>query len=202
MNCRSRIIYNEDCNLIINELDYDYNYVYAYILQQNKILADEIQTYVYIRTQKNDKVIFDVNSDGFYTLATIKVSKSEEEEYYYKNGNFYHNGMEVSLEILSEMNPETSGLDIEHEYYFHTCHLRQCFVNICEQILNQVEACNKNSIDYNLSYKRDLLWSALNVIDYLSEQEKFEEAERLLERIMSCNGLCDSYKTSCNCKCS
>jgi len=40
-------------------------------------------------------------------------------------------------------------------------------------------------------YKRDLLLSAINVISYLAEMEKFEEAERLLERITSCNGLCD-----------
>lgn len=202
MNCRNKIIYNEDCNLVINELDYNYNYVYVYVLQQNKISTGEIQTYTYIRTEKNDEVIFDVNSDGFYTLVTIKFSKSEEDEYYYKNEKFYHNSQEVSLDVLLEMNPETSGLDIDYEYYFHTCHIRQCFIHICQQILNQVEACNKNSIDYNLAYKRDLLWATLNVIDYLSEQEKFEEAEKVLERIMSCNGLCDSYKTSCNCNCS
>jgi len=47
-----------------------------------------------------------------------------------------------------------------------------------------------------------LLWSAINVITYLAETEQFEEAERLVERIMGCNGLCDSdEENSCGCGC-
>jgi hypothetical protein len=47
-------------------------------------------------------------------------------------------------------------------------------------------------IDKELIYKRDLLWSALNVIKYMIEIDQYEEAERLLERIMGCNGLCNN----------
>jgi hypothetical protein len=46
-----------------------------------------------------------------------------------------------------------------------------------------------------------LLWSAINTIIYLAETEQFEEAERLLERITNCNGLCENNQSNCGCGC-
>ena len=39
-------------------------------------------------------------------------------------------------------------------------------------------------------YKRDLVWATLNVINYLIEDGLFEEAQKILEEIQSCNGIC------------
>jgi len=62
--------------------------------------------------------------------------------------------------------------------------------------------CNNTGVDKGDLYKRDLLLSAINVITYLAEMEQFEEAERLLERISGCNGLCDTTSSSsCGCGC-
>jgi len=49
-----------------------------------------------------------------------------------------------------------------------------------------------------------LVWSALKVIKLLVEKDNFEEAQRLLERITGCNGLCtDPCYTNkpCGCGC-
>ena len=56
-----------------------------------------------------------------------------------------------------------------------------------------MSACwNKNKIDSELIYKRDLVWMSINVIKYLTECEQLAEVERILETINGCNGLCTS----------
>ena len=201
MNCNSKITYNVDCNTVIHEINFNENYVYIYVLQLNK--ADDLLTEVIIKEDIQDQVIFNIGKDGYYTLTTIKVSKDETEDYYYKNGKVYHNNNIIDLPLLLELNPEvSSGFSIEIEYYFQTCNLKKCYIDICQQIFNQVNPinCNKQSLDQTLIYKRDLLWSAINMIDFMVEKEQYEEAERLLERIMGCNGLCNCKP--CNCGCS
>lgn len=208
MNC-NKIIYDKNCNIVIQDDDY-YNedYVFVYLLQLNK--TKQIISDYFIKTEKNQKVIFDLGIDGFYTLVTLKVPKQENNEYYYKNGNFYHFYNIIEWQTLIEINPNSSDkLDITYDYYFQKCRLKECYINICYQIFNSANSlnCDKLNIDRNLIYKRDLLWSALNVIDYLVEKDEYEEAEKLLERIIGCNGLCDNQlnrcfkiQESCNCK--
>lgn len=205
MNCNSKITYDKNCNISVHELNYDKRYVYAYILQFNK--SDNLTSEVSIKTDEKD-ITFELGTDGFYTLVTAKVSKDENDEYYYKNGKFYHLSNEIDLQTLIEINPNNTKLLIEHEYYFHICHLKECYANICQKIFNQISSfCNKGNVDSNLIFKRDLLWSAINVIEFMVEKGQFEDAEILLERIVGCNGLCDEcYKihspNSCNCHCS
>lgn len=204
MNC-NKIIHDKNCNIIIQE-DYNNDFAYVYVLQLNKTTG--IISNVFIRTSEEEVPTFELGLDGFYTLVTLKISKDIDSEYYYRDGKFYHTYKEVELETLLEMNPQVSNLDVTYEYYFQTCRLKKCFINICYQIFDQVASinCNKSSLDKNLVYKRDLIWSALNVIKYMTEVDQFEEAERLLERIMGCNGLCDNqcndgHKSSgCGCR--
>lgn len=191
MNC-NKIIYDKNCNTIVREDNYDSNYVFVYVLQLNQTTG--ITSQVFIKTSEEQEIIFDLGLDGFYTLVTLKVSKNTDDEYYYMNENFYHRYEKVDLETLLEINPQVSNLDITYEYYFQTCRLRKCFINICYQIFDQTASitCNKLSVDKDLIYKRDLIWSSLNVIKYMIEMDQYEEAERLLEKIMGCNGLCDN----------
>lgn len=66
---------------------------------------------------------------------------------------------------------------------------------MCQQILNDrgFSPCwDKNSIDPNLILRRDYVWMAINVIKYMVQFEQLAEAERIIERIGGCNGLCES----------
>lgn len=195
MNC-NRIIYDKNCNTIIQD-EYDNNYVYVYVLQLNQTTG--LISNIYIRTKEDEIPSFNLGVDGFYTLVTLKVPKGQGTEYYYNDDKFYHFYDEVELETLLEINPEVSRLEINYEYYFQTCRLRKCYINTCYQIFDQTASinCNKSNADKDLIYKRDLLWSALNVIKYMTEMDQFEEAERLLERIMGCNGLCNNKQNEC-----
>ena len=196
MNC-NRIIYDKNCNTIIQD-PFDDEYVYVYILQLNQTTG--IISNIFIRTKEEETPMFGLGLDGFYTLVTLKVPKGPGTEYYYDKGKFYHFYEEVELQTLLEMNPSVTKLDITYEYYFQTCRLRKCYINICYQIFDKKASisCNTPDIDKNLIYKRDLLWSALNVIKYMAEMDQYEEAERLLERITSCNGLCNNHQNRCN----
>lgn len=210
MNCKSVITYDMDCNTIVHDINFDENYAYIYVLQLNK--SNEVITQVAKRENIEDQVVFDIGQDGFYTLITIKVPRDTSKEYYYRDGKVYHINEEADLALLLELNPEVSGLIVTPEYYFQTCHLRKCYISICQQIFDQVHSlnCDKPSMDSNLIYKRDLLLSAINIIEFMAERDQFKEAELLLERIMNCNGLCDmkcnkTHKHSskpCNCGCS
>ena len=193
------IKYNRDCSISIQEDNYISSYAFVYILQLNTSRGSTNQ--VFIKTSEDEEIKFGTPSDGFYTLVTLKVPYDITKPYYYKGGKFYKNIQEVELQEIINTNPEVSGVEINYDYYFLTCRLRKCYVNICQQIFEKTASvtCDKKNIDHNLIYKRDLIWSALNVINYMAEMDQYEEAERLLERITGCNGLCDNSLGNCGC---
>ena len=197
MNC-NKFYTDKECNTFVQD-EYDSNYAYVYILQLNN--TSGIINQVFIRTNIEDQIKFDLRLDGFYTLITLKVPINPIMPYYYKNGKFYKNMWEVELQELINVNPEISKVPITYEYYFQTCNLRKCYVNICQKIFDSQASirCVSSNIDKELIYKRDLLWSALNVINYMVEYDQYEEAQRLLERITDCNGLCKNNLDNCGC---
>lgn len=205
MNC-NKIIHDNNCNTIVQEDSYDNNYAFVYVLQLNQ--TGKTTSQIFIKTEESQKIIFDFGLDGFYTLVTLKVPKDTLQEYYFNNDTFYHRNQIIELQTLIELNPQVTGVETTYDYYFQTCRLKKCFINICYQILDAQTPinCANSRIDSNLIYKRDLIWSALNVIRFLTETDQYEEAERLLERIMGCNGLCanqcydSNNKSNCGCR--
>lgn len=105
---------------------------------------------------------------------------------------------EVLLEELLEINPVNTTLSKTGKDYVSICFLQKCYVNLCQQIFNErgfSQCWNKNSVDSELVYKRDLVWMAINVIKYLVKFNQLAEAERIIEQINGCNGLCKSNST-------
>ena len=116
MNCNSKISNDKKCNIIIQEPEYDQNYVYVYILQLNKTTG--VINDVFIKTQEDEQAIFKYCADGFYTLATLKVPKGRGSgEYYYEEGKFYHYFSEIELAALIELNIGTTNLELTYDYY-------------------------------------------------------------------------------------
>lgn len=132
--------------------------------------------------------------------------------YYIDEGTIYKyiNGSsgQVDISEVLEVNPVNTTISKTSEDFVSICFLRKCYINLCKQILNDrgFSSCwNKNKIDSELIYKRDLVWMAINVIKYLTECEQLAEVERLVEIINGCNGLCSSSSSSQNssgCGCS
>lgn len=180
--------------MLIRECSFEENYVQVYIVKY--INSDETETL--IREDKDQDIVFKYKGDGLYTICHLHVPTKESSVYYYKDGKFYHLLEEISLQNILD-DPKT--IQIDYEYYFSVCNLKKCFIKICQSIFDsQTSICNKN-IKSSKTYKRDLLWSALNVIEYMVELDQLEEAQRLLEEITGCNGLC--YQETFNgCGCS
>lgn len=187
MNC-NKIYTDKKFNIIVSE-DFDQEYVYVYILQHpNKNIPDNI----IIKENSEQEVKFKTFSDGCYGLITLIVPIDPINYYYYREGKFYHNFQEVELVEIIECNPNISNVVSIYDYYFLTARLRRCYIDACQKIFESSTKCDKDS-NKELLYKRDLVWSALNVIEYLVEFKQYEEAQRLLEELMDCNGICQSY---------
>lgn len=122
----------------------------------------------------------------------------------YINGNI----QQVDISEILEINPTNTTISKVSEDFISICFLQKCYINLCKQILDDrgFSSCwNKNKIDSELVYKRDLVWMAINVIKYLTECEQLMEVERIIETINGCNGLCSSSSSSNNsngCGCS
>lgn len=129
---------------------------------------------------------------------------------YFTDGvNIYYkdlegNVREVEIQELLEVNPNSFGLIIFLQNFFSVCYLRKCYVSLCQKIFNDrgFDRCFNGKVNSQLIYKRDLVWAALNVIQYMVDSNQLTEAQRLLERINGCNGLCSSEDTGekgCGC---
>ena len=195
--CKNNIRTDKNCNLIIDDITFNCDYIQVFILKHFK----DFKTVVFVKESRTQEIIFNNVKDGFYTICKLTIPLDETRPYYYKDGKYYHNAKEVYLQEIINTNPEITQVQIEYFYYFSTCNLKKCFINTCQDILSKTKSiCNKQNVDNSLIYKRDLLWTSLNVIKYMVEIDQMEEAQRLLDQIVGCNGLCPQYNVSdCGC---
>lgn len=197
-----KIISDKNCNTIIQNEEFNPQYMYVYILQLNKSDGSKVSQALY-RTKESDELKFTIGLDGYYTICKIEVPLDTSMPYHYRDGKFMYKGLrEAPLTELLSINPKVSKLKITYYYYFQLCNLRKCYIDAASKLINERTSiqCDTKGVDQQDIYKRDLLSSAVNVITYLAEMEQFEEAERVLERISGCNGLCSS-NNKCNCGC-
>lgn len=199
------------------------------VLQHNKVDATVLQTPVFSIHEKQTKSItLPVAFDGWFEVQHIVLPTEEwfKNELakgstsilgmytgvYYTNGQNifkYYNGEStaVPLEEIVERNTEGTTISRCSQNYVSICFLRKCYINLCQQIFNAraFDKCwNKNKIDSELIFKRDLVWMAINVIKYMVEFNQFQEAARLIYRLNGCNGLCmsqysKSVSSGCGC---
>lgn len=200
------------------------------VLQLNKSTDYQIQTPVFtIRDSEIKPVQLSVSFDGWFTICHIvlpsakwfdselkKITGSAIELYgtvYYSDGHkvfkyLNNNSVEVTLDEVINRNPENTTIAIVKKDYVSVCFLRDCYINLCRQLFNSnilTECGNTNKDNCELVFQRDLIWMALNVIQYLTELQQLAEAERIIEQLgRGCNGLCkqnsqQSSKSRCGC---
>ena len=116
---------------------------------------------------------------------------------YYDNGQFYKSidgGVTselITYELIKEINPITTNIAKCKKPTFSICFLYKCYINYCKQILEQnISKCITK--DSDLVFRRDFVWMTINVVKYYLENGQLDEAQRLLEETMSCNGFCKS----------
>ena len=122
----------------------------------------------------------------------------------------YINGetSQVTIDEILEINSVDTTISRISRDFVSICFLRKCYINLCQQIFNDrgISKCwNKNKVNSELIYKRDLVWMAINVVKYLTQCEQLAEADRVIKTIQGCNGLCVSTNLTNNtngCGCS
>lgn len=199
--------YKSQNPIVLGKQSQGYITVHHYILPKDPSEQPEtpddcryVRTENYITNEDIDNIISltpissstDSNTIIDYTIDNIHYYYSDGEKIYFKSidGSI----REVSEQELVEVNADAYNL-IKHTYdFFSVCNLRKCYVALCQKIFNSraFDRCFNNKVDSDLIYRRDLVWAALNVIQYLVDSNQLCEAQRLLERITGCNGLCSN----------
>lgn len=178
----------------------------------------------YIAQESNEASLFSLPNDGKYIvyhiiLPTIEwINKFKPQDLYSKYSfvYFYQDGAikktndgetytDVQYQELIQRNPVGTTIIKASKVDFSTCFLWKCFINYCKIIFKQ----NKNKCivkDSDLIFKRDFVWMTINVIKYYIDLGQMEEAQRILEEVIYCNGFCtptiiinQAHVQGCNC---
>lgn len=108
----------------------------------------------------------------------------------YKNVNGDFKEVEDVEEIL-EVND--SSIKKSSQDTFSICFLHKCYLNLCKNSWNKlvIKKCIKKE-DFDTTL--DLVWISLNAIRYNIEFGYLENAQSILEDLMSCVSICDNQK--------
>lgn len=186
------------------------------VLQHNKTTETVYRDPVYTKHDTLQPINIPIEFDGWFDVIHLvlpsiewfnrEIDKSEGSAlglydlvyfsdgidiYKYLDGNV----SQVTINEVLEVNPINTTISKTNRDYVSICFLRKCYINLCQQIFEDrgfSHCWNKNKVDSELIYKRDLVWMAINVIKYLTECEQLAEVERIIETIQGCNGLCVS----------
>lgn len=179
-----------------------------YIVQNNRTINPTI---IYKQVGNPGEIFTIPATDGYISFCHIVIPTKEffdshEGQFTYwatLDGRIYKNSGQVDIQEIIEVNDSTLIKHIHN--FFSVFHLRKCYVSLCQKIFNDrgFDRCFNGKVNSQLIYKRDLVWAALNVIQYMIDFNQLAEAQRLLERINGCNGLCSSEDTGdkgCGCE--
>lgn len=196
------------------------------VIHLNKINENIIKDYkITTHNSLNKNISIPIKFDGWFTVKHIILpnkewfDKASESElglysivYYADDMTIYkyinNQSYAISLDEILEVNPKNTTISIISKDYISICFLIKCYINLCKQIFESrgfSQCSNKNNIDSELIYKRDLIWMAINIIKYMTECNQLYESERIIELLNSCNGICNNKENNYNnhgCGCS
>lgn len=150
------------------------------------------------------------NTDFFYSDGTSIYQ-------YFPLGN-----LDLDLEAGTSKEISTEELlAIDFQYYdsrkitlsyvmsqeFSICKLYECYIRLCKLVLRKsvLRCIEKNKPLHDIFFRRDFLWMTINVLRYLIEMGSFMEAQRILEELEYCGGICNDRevqlmsKQGCGC---
>ena len=156
--------------------------------------------------------------DGWYVYVRIPIFKStvsmddpimtydqDAEKYIYVHKQYETS---ITLKDFSEIftNSEISKV-LESDNagtieFFAYGQLNECVLNMQRKYILS-NPCNKTICDDDDKSHRDYLFISVNVVHWLAEKGEYAEAERILEALRGCKGICNNNKNisnySCNC---
>ena len=132
-----------------------------------------------------DELALDQYSNGVYFIG------AEDKFYKYFEGRI----IEVDINEILEINQVNTTLIKTSLHTIELCHLEECFFKLCMYLLDNMpcaDPCFDNKIKGFTQdiLNRDIIWMALNAIKYCIEQQQFFRAQKILERVETCWGIC------------
>ena len=180
----------------------------------NTFKKSEVLPIIVIQNDKGDiKYSFSnqitIDIDGKYTVYYIliptakyarsipDVAKNVYTNFYYTDGEYIYNktGTKEDIDILVQNVISGTTISRDSKEVVSIGNMYECYINLCKQIFNNrmfTSCFAKSNIDSELIYKRDIVWMAINVINYLVEKDELEEAARYIQIIQGCNGICSN----------
>lgn len=139
--------------------------------------------------ERNATALTAYNSIYYYDTKSEVFMKYVDEE-----------SVEVTIEEVLEVNAippstvteKTTTIIRGDKNTFCICYINECFYRLCKNLLGDLPGRCKNRLDdvKSLIYNRDIIWMAINIIKYLIELGQYYEAQRVLEDVTQCGGIC------------
>ena len=144
-----------------------------------------------IETNRSDTtLVWNLEKDGLYKYVQINLPK-----------NVNLDTMDA-VKLIEYLNNPTNSVDFVEKQIFSICKLRTCTIQLEKEAIHNfvnnhnIKSCKKDS---GQSVK-DLLLIAVFVLENLISQERYTEAQMIINSLDSCGVLCRSQKLqTCNC---
>lgn len=166
-------------------------YYYVHAIQQVTTLETSLLHSIIVELESEYQFLI----DGYFVISEILLPDSEGQGVWTDGDKIYdENGIEITVEQLLEIDPETSNIVRDDDSIVITYYLNEYYHSVLKVSL-QDGLCGKCKSTTQKA-ELDTLMIGLEVIDYLVENEQYYEAQRIIEQLSSCVGLMNS---NCNC---
>lgn len=195
-----------------------FNYKYSEtctinVIQRNTSTGQSTYSVTYTdHSSYLDEDIISISKDGHYTIYHIVLptvdwlqDKLQNPEFdlniysyiYVTDGQHIYKIVgsdlkECDISEIIQVNTYNTTISRCEKELFHFYDLYTCYINMCNDIFNKsiLRCPDKNQNLKDLRYNRDFIWAAINVIKFYIENNEYESAQLLLEKLDSCNGIC------------
>lgn len=208
------VLENKDCSLTFIVEDQFTNKVRIEFIVKNNTVVDNLVSEPIDKSIREPYIYHDA-PDGLFTYYIMWIYNSKPDKgIYLKDGKLIYvseSGEEELTDIIKafNINKELDENSVDSIKYFNLCHFKNCYINGLYNSLNEFlkNGCGTSChIDKDIENRNNLLILSLYVLNYLICNEEYDEAQRILDIITSCDGfLCpqeyygDLTLGGCNC---
>lgn len=149
--------------------------------------------------QNSSESYFELLADGMYVYQRLILPTHGHEgnsDCYYDDGKIYLNGEVVEFEEIWKDKSENVNVFWFDDVFFSIYNLVKCFIITERNRLNSIfdNGCRIQCTNNPYAANADFLASAIFVLRYLIKQNRYVEAQELLNRLHTCGGLCKDVK--------
>lgn len=199
-------------------------YIYITKVIYNAVKETDVKTTYYKQNSLEDINVIHQGDDGWYSIQQILIPKRPEGEGESIPPFFWDFNQYGIITLYDSQDKQTNAETVfefverhlNSDYFVHSpvqeffqiCKLWECYLQYSLALLsNCLGKCE--SEDPQLRFKRDMVWMALNVLNYYKDmqirfgEDHFAQMQLILENFINCYGMCSniSIKNTNSCGC-